>query len=113
MTVDGEGGSHAIRRAGRLYGHEFPARRHRQIVRWRTGQAVVRLLLVLVRPLHPKKRLNVDHIAWPQVPKIARAHPGKFEKVGVALPVRTRPVLKIKTVLASRRAGDHRLEKKM
>src|SRR4051812_12691569 len=58
--------------------------------------------LVLVRPLHPEKRLDIDHVPRLQVPQILRHPLGELEQIGVSGPVRTGLVLEIEAVLFRR-----------
>jgi len=65
---------------------------------------------VLVRTLHPEKRLDVDHVARMEIALIATDYFGKFQKAGIGLPGWPRLIAEIETILARGYARHGRLE---
>jgi hypothetical protein len=61
---------------------------------------------ILVRSLHPEKRLNVDHVTRTHIIKVPAHHVREIEKARIGLPSRAGFVAEIETVAFGCFPGD-------
>src|SRR5687768_11507058 len=69
------------------------------------------LFLIFIGALDPHERLQIYHVAWPQVAVVAADPVGECEQAGVRVPVGPRDVLELEAVFLRGHPRDVRLEK--